>query len=117
MPNLSADDLLAFHKATGCPLADARRTLRNLDPELRERILIASRLGKSDNLGLTDPIEQDAVIRRKVRQAGRKAEALVKEVGLGRCHAVWERQAQVLWDDHGIRWYSPAQMNPLTDFD
>lgn len=117
MPTLSADDLIAFHKATGCPLADARRTLLNLEPELRERILIASRSEKSDDLGLADPIEQDPVIRRKVRQAGRKAEALVIAQGLGRCHAVWERQAQLLWDEHRIRWYSPAQMNPITDFD
>jgi hypothetical protein len=117
MPTLSADDLIAFHKASGCPLSEARRTLLDLEPELRERILIASRSEKSDDLGLTDPIEQDAVIRRKVRQAGRRAEALVNGKGLGRCHAVWERQAQILWDDHGIRWYSPAQMNPLTDFD
>ena len=117
MPTLSADDLIAFHKATGCPLSEARRTLVSLEPELRARILIASKSEQSDDLGLTDPIEQDAVIRRKVRLAGRKAEALVNGKGLGRCHAVWERQAQILWDEHGIRWYSPAQMNPLTDFD
>ncbi len=91
MPTLPADDLIAFHKATGCPLTGARRVLLNLEPKLREQILIASRSEKSDNLGLTDPIEQDAVIRRKVRQAGRKAEAPVNDKGLGRCHAVWER--------------------------
>jgi len=66
---------------------------------------------------LTDPIEQDPVIRLKVRQAGRKAEAQELYQGLSRCHAVWDKQANILWDEHGIRWYSPAQMNLLMDYD
>ena len=114
---LFVDDLIAFHKATGCPLSEARRELMRMETELRERILIAVRSDRSSDFGLSDPIEQDPVIRRKVRQAGAKAEELVSDKGLGRCHAVWARQAQILWDQDGIRWYSPAQMNPLTDFD
>ena len=60
MPNaLSADDLLAYHRATGCPLSHVRRELLSMDPQLRERVLIASRSHDGKSLGLSDPIEQD----------------------------------------------------------
>jgi hypothetical protein len=88
MPTLSVDDLIAFHNATGCPLADARRLLVGVEPELQERILIAARARKSKNLELKDPIEQDPVIRLKVRQTGRGAEDQVSYQSLGRCLAV-----------------------------
>lgn len=62
------------------------------------------------------PHEFHEVIRLKVRQGERKREAPVIDQALGRCHAVWERQARILREEHFVRWYSPAQMNPLTDF-
>jgi len=34
MPTLSVDNLIAFHNATGWPLADARRVLMGVQPEL-----------------------------------------------------------------------------------
>jgi hypothetical protein len=114
---LSADDLIAFHKATGCPLAEARRVLMSVEQELRERILIAAKSEVCQYTGLADPIEQDPLIRRKVRQAGRRAGGLITTEGIGRCHAVWEKQAEILLDEHGIKWYSPAQMNPWIEFD
>ena len=115
--DLLVDDLIAFHKATGCPLAEARHVLMDLQPKLRERILIASRSEVSSEFGLADPIEIDPVIGLLVRQAELKAETLVGYEGLGRCHAVWEKQAQILLEEHGVEWYSPAKMNPLIDFD
>ena len=57
------------------------------------------------------------MIRRKIRQAAKKAEKLVPEVGMGRCHAIWEAQARILWEEHDIKWFSPAEMNPGVMFD
>lgn len=115
--NLTADDLLAFHKATGIPMSHARSELLELEPDLRARVLVAVRAGEPAGIGLTDPIEQDPVIGSQVRMAAKRAEELVGEIGLGRCHAIWELQAEILWIDHQIRWYSPAQMNPWICFD
>jgi hypothetical protein len=115
--NIAADDLFAFHTATGFSLAEAMQILTGMDAELRGRVLLASRTAKPGESTLRDPIERDPVVRRKVRQAREEAEELFKDKALGRCHSVWAKQAQILWDEHGIRWYSPAEMNPMTCFD
>jgi hypothetical protein len=118
MPSaLSADDLLAYHRATRCPLSQARRELMRLEPELRERVLIASRSSDGTVFSLTDPIEQDPVIRRLVRQAASKAEKQIPGDFMGKCHLIWKRQAEILWEENSIRWFSPAQMNPGACFD
>jgi hypothetical protein len=109
---ITPEDILAYHKATGCPLEDARHELDAMDPDLRERVVIASRTHSGEDHLLTDPIEQDPVVGPKVRQAEKEAERRVKYDGIGRCHAVWHEQARILWDKYRIRWYSPAQMNP-----
>jgi len=32
--------------------------------------------------------------------------------GLGFCRAFWLRKKQILWQQHGIEWLSPADRNP-----
>jgi hypothetical protein len=92
-------------------MSDARRELMRLDADLRDRILIAAKSQHGDNF-LVDPIEQDPVIRRKVRQAGKRAERTVTQMGMGRRHAIWDEQARILREEHGIQWFSPSDMNP-----
>jgi len=82
-----------------------------LDADLRERILIAAKSQDGDGL-LVDPIEQDPVIRQKVRQAGKRAERTVTQTGMGACQAIWDEQARILRAEHGITWFSPGDMNP-----
>lgn len=114
---ITADDLLAYHKATRCPLSDARRELLSMEPGLRARVLIASRTHDAKRMGLIDPIEQDPIIQQRVHEAGSRAALLVGGLGLGACHMIWAEQARILQEEYGITWYSPAKMNPGTRFD
>jgi len=36
---------------------------------------------------------------------------------MGRCHGVWKKMKEILRTEHGIEWYSPAEMNPKVAFD
>lgn len=118
-PTPSEDDVIAYHRGLAWSLEYARAELMNMEAELRERVLLASRTAKPGTSHLTDPIERDPAIRRKVREAREEAEHQAKAQGLtmGRCHFIWAKQAQILRDEHGINWYSPAEMNPSTCFD
>jgi|SRR5664279_656143 hypothetical protein len=114
---ISDNDASAYSKATGLPDKDAREVLMTLKPELRKRVLLAARSkARRDDL-LHDPLEDDPTTRTLVRQAAAKADRAVTDQGLGRCHSVWKEQARILWKDHKIRWYSPAEMNPFVLFD
>ena len=87
--------------------------------ELRKRVLLASRTARPGQSMLVDPIEKDSATRGQVREAREKAEGLAEATGLtmGRCHFIWAKQAEILLDDHGIKWFSPAHMNPSACFD
>ena len=111
------DDVTAYRKATGFDLESAREVLVKMKPELRKRVLRAARSQSGGEGQLRDPVEDDPSTREFVRQAAAEADRLVTDQGLGRCHSVWERQARILWREHKIRWYSPAEMNPLDLFD
>ena len=120
--DISGNDLLAYSKAARCPLSEARFVLVDMEPELRDRVLIASRLAvafdRIDDL-LTDPIEQYPVLRRKIKKAGKKAESLILDgrgYNDGVCHSIWGEQKRIL-KEVGIIWYTPAEMNPNVLFD
>jgi hypothetical protein len=36
---------------------------------------------------------------------------------LGTCHAIWERQKEILKREHDITWYISTEMNPRVIFD
>jgi heterodisulfide reductase subunit B len=63
-----------------------------------------------------DPIEDDPKIMRKIRAAEKQAEAELKAEGilptLGYCHLLWERTQRILKKKYGIKWKTPAEMNP-----
>src|SRR5664280_1141258 len=114
---ISDADVMAYSKATGCPVSEAKEVLASMKPELRKRILRAARSRSRDRGLLRDPVEDDPSTRKLVRQAAAKADRAVTDQGLGRCHSVWEEQARILWEEHKIRWYSPAEMNRHVLFD
>ena len=56
----------------------------------------------------------------------KKVEKRVKQIlmdeygttnGLGMCHTYWRIKKQILRDDYGIDWCTPAEMNPGILFD
>ena len=113
----SDEDVIAYSKATGFPVKDAREVLVTLKPALRKRVLRAARSEPRRDGLLHDPVEDEPGMRKLVRQAAARAERAVTDQGLGRCHFVWEEQARILWREHKIRWYSPAEMNLGVCFD
>ena len=114
---ITDDDVNAYCKATGGPPEYARLVLVQMKPGLLERVLRAA-LSRSRRRGLLrDPVEDDPSTRKLVRQAAAEANRVVPFTGLGTCHSVWHQQARILWKEHKIRWYSPAEMNPGVEFD
>ena len=96
----------------------ARKELENMHPGLRERILFAAMNCDQDDIGnLRDPIELDPVFGKLVKEASARAEKTILDIEIGRCHQIWDEQARILKQEHGIDWYSPAQMNPWNMYD
>ena len=114
---ITDDDVNAYCKAAGGSPEYARYVLAQMKPGLRERVLRAARSRSRGRGLLRDPIEVDPSTRKLVRQAAAEANRVVPFTGLGTCHSVWHQQARILWKEHKIRWYSPAEMNPAVEFD
>ncbi|WNL47908.1 hypothetical protein RKE25_09880 [Dyella sp. BiH032] len=116
---MAAKDIWDYHVATGCPLGRAEELLSAMSPDLRERVLLAIKQ-KGDGWLLVDPIETDAILAGKVREAADEASRAADVAGrhrLGRCHFVWAMQKKILAERYGITWFSPADMNPAVFFD
>ena len=113
---ITPDELVEYCRATGFTMSEARSILENMSPKLRTRVLLAVQTQDSDE-GLSDPIEYDEVFGQLVKAAAVKAEQNVKDRGRGACHMIWEEQARILKEEHGIDWYTPAEMNPFNCYD
>ncbi len=66
-----------------------------------------------------DPIEWTAEYEEVIAEAEEKAYALLADVprGMGFCFEYWSTLRNILFHDYGIRWHSPAEMNPNVHFD
>jgi hypothetical protein len=116
----SSADIALLHKATGCSLNRAKSLLNSMTPELRGRFLEAARTIAPGSHLLQDPLESDPATSKIVREAAVRAQELVAKRGLtgrGSCHAIWQEQARILEEEHGLSWYSPGRMNPDVRFD
>lgn len=134
---------MAVREATGMGVLQAREFARTTDPallkrilvekvrcpdklpslpeELRERIFKAS-ASQDNGSHLVDPIEFDPVLGPVIRKVMDEASAEMREEfgqwpQEGICHSIWKRTKQRLSQEHGIDWYSPAEMNPNSLFD
>jgi hypothetical protein len=91
-----------------------------MEPELRERVLLAIKnyVAASGRL-LVDPIEKDPQFADAIKAALTEAEVIVRGKGLtgrGSCHAIWREQERIL-SERNIHWYSLQIMNPDIRFD
>lgn len=82
--------------------------------EIAEGRLIPGPFGDGE---LHDPLEDEEPTAALIKQVGEQASLEVDYRGIGRCHAVWGRMREILKAQHGVVWYSPAEMNPRTMFD
>lgn len=66
-----------------------------------------------------DPIEWSSEYEHVIDEANRKVYSLLEDHprGMGFCLAYWSVKRQVLKEDYGIDWKSPAVMNPGVIFD
>ena len=68
-----------------------------------------------------DPQEYDAEKKKLIEAAETEAGFTMKQDGTinleGSCHILWERQQKILKETYGIKWRSPAEMNPEIMFD
>jgi hypothetical protein len=113
---LRSADLIAYHKATGCPVMTAKAALMAMEPLLRSRVINAA-LNQSELSRLHDPIEDDPVLCERIRAAKEEAEFVAGPTATrGQCHRIWLEQERIL-AAQGITWFSPAMMNPWMVFD
>ena len=92
------------------------------NPELKRRIEVAQKLQRRPGFTrfplLHDPVEDQEPTALIIKQAGERAEAEVdRKIQMGRCHVVWKKMKEILQTEHGIEWYSPAEMNSEVLFD
>jgi len=68
---------------------------------------------------LHNPIEDDSQIAPLIKSAEKKAEKQIRAYGIimGRCHMLWAAKRQILQEEYGVEWFSPAEMNPNVCFD
>jgi hypothetical protein len=116
---VAQEDALAYHKATGCPLARASAVLGAMEPLLRERVLLASQQLQNSH-GLRDPLELAPETSAIIEAAFAEAQELARasgRTGRGSCHFVWREQARILAERHELVWFSPKAMNPGVIYD
>lgn len=106
--------------AAGVTLPDVN-ALAAVAPDLRDRIFRAAEVPERSSF-LTDPLENDPEVGAIIRRILDETTAVVRrEMGgtrqLGSCHRIWRLTKERLLKDHGITWYSPAEMNPGSCFD
>ena len=115
------DQIHRLHRATGLGMRESRELL-SWQPELGERILRAAETQKDR---LHDPIENDPqhgpVIAAALERAHAESAELKRDddplQGRGIVRWIWKRTGQILREEHGLVWYSPAEMNPGSTFD
>jgi len=130
-----AQQIARLREATGMGWLAARMFLAGKPAELCERIIMAK--ARQQDRVLHDPVEDDPALAPQFATAKRKAEAafqswvadrnadyarrglasLVTEHPRGGGHFVWREMKQLLKTEHGIEWFSPAEMNPGIKFD
>ena len=113
---ITPDELVDYCRATGCTMPIARSILEEMQPKMRNRVLLAVQTQNPED-GLRDPIELDEIFGPLVEAAAAKAEQNVEYRDMGACHMIWAEQARILKEEHGIDWYSPAEMNPFSLYD
>lgn len=67
----------------------------------------------------SDPVEKTKKYKSIEKEMEEKVMNRLKDVpkGMGWCHLYWSTKREILWNDYGIEWRSPSQMNPRVMFD
>ena len=129
------DQIARLRNATGLGWLAARLFFGGKSTTLCERILLA-RETQTGRL-LHDPIEDDSALNHQFEDAKIKSEAsfenwvannnaqlirlglthMVSKHPRGGCHFRWRQMKTILQEQHGIGWFTPAEMNPGIRFD
>ena len=65
-----------------------------------------------------DPVEDTPEYKAIKDELERKIKARIGEnCGMGYCHLYWSTKRAILAADYGIKWRSPAELNPRVLFD
>lgn len=128
----TAQEIMAFRKATGMPVNQAKRFLLEKDAALVERILLADKATPKDASGqrytkkgiriyrLADHQEEDDTLGVVIKQVLDEEEQKISEAEryqLGMCHLIWHNAKQRLKNEFNIDWYAPSELNPRCAFD
>lgn len=89
-------------------------TAHGTDAERREEAL--RRLRESFR---HDPLEDDPSFAVVLQAASERAEQELADHprGIGFCHVFWEKKQEILREQYGLEWKTPAELNPHMTFD
>lgn len=73
--------------------------------------------GIADSALAIDPIEADDRFAAVLLRAHLEAERQLNGRGFGECYRFWTIKQATLREQYGVRWQTPAQLNPDVDFD
>jgi hypothetical protein len=110
MSNPTPEQIHRLHRVTGLGMRESRELLA-WQPEMGQRIL---RAAEHQQGTLYDPLEDDPEHGPVIAAVLERAGAEMPNEGVQK---VWKRARQILREEHGLVWYSPAEMNPGNAFD
>jgi hypothetical protein len=119
-PATNAEEMYEAFIATGCTGNTSKEDFIERKPLLQSRMLRAAQeqFNDKDRFLLHDPIEDDPSTAEIVKWAHRTADKKIfPHRYFGRCHELWEMQADLLLKKHNIVWFSVQEMNGCIIFD
>lgn len=66
---------------------------------------------------IKDPVENTEAYKKAMKHIQPILDEEFKGRGLGACHAIWSRKKELLFQQYGIFWQSPAELNKNVIFD
>lgn len=102
-----------IRRRTGLPILECRRILEHATPAEYQHITGERR--SPDSPYRVDPAEEDphlaAVLLRATLEVDKELEREDRSI-MGFCHLFWRTKKRILWEQYGLAWRTPAEMNP-----
>ena len=109
-------EIIYYHRATGCSILLAKKTLESMSELLFQKVMQAS---LTQSTPFYDPIEDEPAFKEIMTQVTREAESVLQTsqptIKRGLCYLVWKKK-RILAERYQITWFSPHEMNPHIRF-
>ena len=131
--------VMLFHKVTGYPVIKSKLYLEQLSCNQQKKVFKALEVAEEKGKRiLHDPLEDEPKLQeiftlvrlqaiqetqdyhhKRIAELEKSSPAVANFMSKGRglCHIEWQKMKQILKENYGIDWMSPAEINPGTIYD